>query len=75
MKKLIVDRIEVGVAVCENEDGGYEHISVEKLPEGVKEGDCIVEKDGVMTADETETAQRRERMRSLMMRAMRKNKE
>ncbi len=73
MKKLIIDRIEVGVAVCEDEDGGCLHIPAEKLPAEAKEGDCLIEESGIITIDEEGTAQRKERMRRLLMRAMRKS--
>ena len=45
MKMLIVDRIEENIAVCENEKGDMQSISLSQLPAGVKEGDCLVRKE------------------------------
>ena len=42
MKKYIVDRIENGFAVCEDEDGQMVDISLENLPSDLKQGDVLI---------------------------------
>jgi len=49
--RYIVDRIEDGLAVLEKEDGSFEHIPSEKLPEGVHEGSMLVLHDGAWALD------------------------
>ena len=39
--KLIIDRIEENIAVCEKEDGKMVEISAQLLPDGVGEGAVI----------------------------------
>lgn len=52
MQKYIVDRIESGIAVCENDDGEMINIPFEKLPKGTKEGSIIiVDNNGIMKLD------------------------
>lgn len=38
MKRLIIDRLENGFAVCEIEEGSFADIPEKVLPDGVKEG-------------------------------------
>lgn len=45
MEKLIVDRIENGIAVLEKEDLSYAEIAVSELPVEIKEG-CVILFDG-----------------------------
>ena len=63
--KYSVDRIEEGIAVCEDENGGGMTVSVESLPFDVKEGDIISEKDGVLELLPDETQEKKKRMASL----------
>ena len=59
MTRLIVDRIEEAVAVCEKEDGTKAEIDLSILPSGVHEGSVIlIAADGSFTLD-CETEQRR----------------
>lgn len=51
--KLIIDRFEGSIAVCENEDGKI--INLKDYPKNTKEGDCLVFKDGQYIVDEEET--------------------
>ncbi len=63
--KYSVDRIEEGIAVCEDENGEILKVKLEELPSEVREGDVIL-KDGtgfVLMSDETE--ERKKRMASL----------
>ncbi len=66
MNEYVVERIESGIAVCELADGSFVKIPLEQLPEGVCEGDCITEQDGVYIIDEDETRRRREYAASLL---------
>ena len=44
---LIIDRFEGEFAVCcDTESDAAENISISLLPEGAKEGDVLIEKDG-----------------------------
>lgn len=61
--KLIVDRFEGNVAVCETPELGHIEILREKMPSGVREGDVIQEQDGVYAVLAEETEKRREKMR------------
>ena len=64
--RLIVDRIEGDLAVCEKSDKTMVDIELTQLPEDVKEGDILIEKDGNYELDLTETEQRRKRVQALM---------
>lgn len=62
MKKYIIDRIETGIAICEDDEKKQIHISLSSLPP-VNEGDCIVESEtGVFIIDEIETKNKREKI-------------
>ena len=55
---LIIDRIEERKAVCETEDGG--HITLDRFPEGAREGDVLVpDESGEYRIDSEETERRR----------------
>lgn len=56
---LIIDRIEDGIAVIENENTRFE-VSAEMLAENVKEGDVVVSENGLYIKDENATAIRRD---------------
>lgn len=56
---FVVDRIEKDTAVCEKEDGSMINIKVSLLPEDVKEGDAVVEKNGVYVIDREMTQELR----------------
>ena len=51
MKKLIIDRFEGDFAVCEQEDKMFITIPKDKLPLEVKDGDCLIDNNGVYTID------------------------
>ena len=55
MKRLIIDRLENGFAVCEIEEGSFADIPEKVLPDGVKEGDVIT-----ISVDKSETEKRKE---------------
>lgn len=57
---LIIDRIVDGFAICEAADKSTVHIELHKLPQNVKEGDCLIQcPDGSYTIDSDETSLRR----------------
>ena len=56
--RLIVDRIENGVAVCET-DGVMVDIPLAKINGGVREGDILREDGALYTVTPEETEQRR----------------
>jgi hypothetical protein len=63
--KYSVDRIEDGIAVCEDENGVSVKLEITMLPKGIKEGDLFL-----MTEDKTEilhdeTAEKKKRMADL----------
>ena len=50
--KYTVDRIEGDIAVLENEDAQHVKVNVSLFPEGVREGCCLTEKNGLFHLDE-----------------------
>lgn len=64
MKIYITDRIESGIAVCEDGDGGKFQFSADTLPE-LKEGDVVVLEDGKLHIDKKLTEERRKKIISL----------
>ena len=63
--KYSVDRIEENIAVCEDENGEKATFEASLLPDGVKEGDIIMQTDGVFNFLPDETAERRKKMAEL----------
>lgn len=64
---LIIDRIEEGKAVCEDEAGGQ--VILDKVPEGASEGDVLVcSEEGQLTVDKQLTRIRREKAAALSRR-------
>lgn len=64
-KRYIIDRIEDGIASLENEEGRMEEYPAEMMPDGTKEGDCLVFSDEGFEKDEDATRARRERILKL----------
>ncbi len=72
MKRYIIDRIEDGAAVCEDETGAHKTFDASRMPPGSREGDCLTLCDGdggIFVADTERTQRRREYMRELLRRA------
>ncbi len=65
MAKLIIDRFEGSLAVCEKEDKSICNIDRNLLPDNAKEGDVLIETDGVYTIDKTDTDIRRKKVEEL----------
>lgn len=64
--RLIVNRFEGNMAVCERSDKSMVDIEVGKLPSDVKVGDVLIEKDGNYEFDLTQTEKRKKRVQALM---------
>lgn len=63
--KYIIDRIENGFAVCETEEMKIVNISLDILPEEVKEGSVLLFEDGKYVLLAEEEKERRDRILSL----------
>lgn len=63
--KYSVDRIEEGIAVCEDENGGRMTVKVEELTFDVKEGDIICKTNSGFELLPDETAEKKKRMANL----------
>lgn len=61
--KYIIDRLEEGLAMCENELKKMVSIPLEHLPQDIKEGDLIHEEEGTFSLDREATEERRRKMR------------
>lgn len=69
---MVVDRFEGEYAVIETEDGMV-NVHISQLDENIREGDCVVLKDGRYTADAAETSERRTKMAQRLRRLMGEN--
>ena len=65
--KYIIDRLEEGIAVCENELKKLIPIPTDLLPDGLKEGDVLEEQEGRFLRDEQGTEARRKEIRKKLM--------
>lgn len=65
--KYIIDRLEEGIAVCENELKKLISIPKDLLPDGLKEGDVLEEQEGRFLRDEQGTEARRKEMHKKLM--------
>ena len=65
--KYIIDRLEEGIAVCENELKKLISLPKDLLPDGLKEGDVLEEQEGRFLRDEQGTEARRKEMRKKLM--------
>ncbi|MCL2069104.1 MAG: DUF3006 domain-containing protein [Oscillospiraceae bacterium] len=63
---IIIDRIENGMAACEFENREIKMIPLEKLPDGIREGDCMYFEGGKYTIDADETNRRREETAAML---------
>jgi len=68
---LIVDRIEAGFAVCEDENRMATRIPLARLPKNIREGDCLRQTQDGYVIDTGETARRRARNKELFDRLKR----
>ena len=59
MKNLIIDRFEIGFAICEDENGEFFGIDIKEVPQSAKEGKKQkIKKEGHLTLNEEETKKR-----------------
>ena len=65
--KYIIDRLEEGIAVCENELKKLISIPRDQLPDGSKEGDVLEELEGRFSRSDQETEARRKAIRKKLM--------
>lgn len=72
--KYSVDRIENGIAVCEDENGESVNFEIAKLPEEIKEGDLFSVTDDKIEILPDETAERRKKMAELQKNIFTKKK-
>ncbi|HIR42791.1 MAG TPA: DUF3006 domain-containing protein [Candidatus Aphodovivens avicola] len=68
MRKVTIDRLEGGFAVCEESDGTMSDIPVSDLPAEAAEGSVLLESDGAWIIDKNEERERRDRIRRKMNR-------
>lgn len=64
--KYIIDRFEGTYAVCEDETKNMVNIPKYKLPIEVKEGDSLIEDDGIIRIDDKEADERRKKVNQMM---------
>lgn len=62
----IIDRFEQEVCVIELEDKSFIGIPSELMPEGAKEGDCIVIREDEIFIEENATKMRKQEIQQLM---------
>ena len=66
--RFVIDRIEEGIAICEELSEGYgsREFRLSELPDGVKEGDVLAYKNNKFTPSPETAHDRRELIRKLM---------
>ena len=60
--KYSIDRIEENIALCEDDDGNVLKLSVDELPQEIREGDIIEKTENGFVIDADETQLRRKKM-------------
>lgn len=71
---LIIDRIEEGFAVCQDDKGGYINVPVDLLPKGAGEGAALKAIDGGYALDGAYGAERRRTLENKMNSLFNRNK-
>ncbi|HCL04242.1 MAG TPA: DUF3006 domain-containing protein [Lachnoclostridium phytofermentans] len=64
--KYIIDRFEGTYAVCEDETKNMVNIPKYKLPMEAKEGDPLIDDDGIIRIDDKEADERRKKVNQMM---------
>lgn len=64
--KVIIDRFEGTLAVCEKENREMIHIERIKIPSSAKEGDILLIEQGSILIDKTGTEKRKNKIQKLM---------
>ncbi len=60
--RYTVDRVSEGIAVLETETGERRTLELAKLPENVREGDCLKELNGTFFLDAERTRRRKRKL-------------
>jgi len=66
--QYIIDRIEQGIAICEEESGTMVKLPLKELPIGSREGDVLFKLNGTFQFDGEATNRRRQKMREKLNR-------
>lgn len=74
MMKYSVERIEENIALCEDDLGKTIKLSLDELPENIREGEIIVRTENGYTIDSDETSARRKKMAEMQKRLFNKKK-
>ena len=64
--KITIDRFEGSYAVCEREDRVLVHVERKALPPEAREGDVLVQENGLYRIDPSATQKRKARIEGLM---------
>jgi hypothetical protein len=64
--KVIIDRFEGDLAVCEKEDGTFMDIRSQSLPSKAKEGDILLINGDHISIDQSGTQEKRNKINKLM---------
>lgn len=64
--KYIIDRFEGMMAVCEDETKKMVNIPKYRLPLEAKEGDALVEEDGILRLDDAYAQEQRRKVKQLI---------
>ncbi|NLK94139.1 MAG: DUF3006 domain-containing protein [Clostridiales bacterium] len=63
--KVIIDRFEENIAVCEKYNGELINIIRNKIPKEAKEGDVLLIEDNIISIDLEETEKRKNKIKKL----------
>lgn len=66
--QYIIDRIENDIVICEEDNGSKVKFSLEEIPKEAREGDVLLNINGVIQIDGEETDRRRQKMREKLNR-------
>lgn len=72
--RYVVDRIEEGIAVLENESSEHINVCLSDLPSGVRDGSILMLKDGHYELDMSAEEKRRAEMFQKQQHLLKKNK-
>lgn len=64
--KIIIDRFEDNIAICEKEDNSIIEIEKQKLPRDAKEGTVLIIHDDKIAIDKKETENKKSKIESLL---------
>ncbi|MCL2616512.1 MAG: DUF3006 domain-containing protein [Defluviitaleaceae bacterium] len=65
--RIVIDRIESGIAICEQADNYEWHkFEISQLPEGAEEGDEMIYDGTQLILDKAATSERRKRIQGML---------